>query len=181
MNKKPLDEILRVSRRVATTSNESVKGWPVRFAKGGERFPRSFIRVGLARLQYDSPVRRFERCTTFLQRAWNRFRNRAFSLRPLGFAIKIRVLARIERSSSISNFRGRNWRPISKEGTGRLPKGASQNPPSEHLPKRKRCMEALVNMFTKAERRVPTCGGKVREQKSPTFPEISAFKTVKTR
>src|SRR4029077_6355310 len=91
MNKKPLDEILRVSRRVATTSNESVKRWPVRFAKDGERFPRSFIRIGLARLQYDRPVRRFERRTTFLQRAWNRFRNRPFSLRPLGFTIKIRV------------------------------------------------------------------------------------------
>jgi hypothetical protein len=75
MNKKSLDEILRISRRVATTSNESVKGWPVRFAKAGERFPRSFIGVGLARLQYDRPVRRFERRTTFLQRARNRFRN----------------------------------------------------------------------------------------------------------
>jgi hypothetical protein len=42
-------------------------------------------------------------------------------------------------------------------------------------------MEVLVNMFTKAERGVPTCRGKVREQKSPKFPEISAFKTVKTR
>jgi hypothetical protein len=42
-------------------------------------------------LQYDRPVRRFERRTTFLQRAWNRFRNRAFSLRLLGFTIKIRV------------------------------------------------------------------------------------------
>ena len=91
MNKKSLDEILRVSRRVAATSNESVKGWPVRFAKGGKRFPRSFIRIGLARLQHDCPVRRFERRTTFLQRAWNWFRNRAFSLRPLGFTIKIRV------------------------------------------------------------------------------------------
>jgi len=180
MNKKNLDEILRVSRRVATTSNESVKGWPVRFAKGGERFPGRFIRIGLARLQYDRPVRRFERCTTFLQRAWNRFRNRAFSLRPLGFAIKIRVLARIERSSSISNFRGRNWRPISKEGTGRPSKGVRQNPPKAQLPKTRRRTERLSSMYTKAERRVPTCGGKVREQKSPKFPEISAFKTVKT-
>ena len=66
MNKKSLDKILRVSRRVATTSNESVKGWPVRFAKTGERFQRSFIRIALARQQYDSPVRRFERRTTFL-------------------------------------------------------------------------------------------------------------------
>ncbi len=88
MNKKPLDEILRVSRRVSTTSNESVKGGPVRFAKGRERFPRSFIRIGFARLQYDRPVRRFERCTTFLQRAWNRFRNRAFSLRLLALPLK---------------------------------------------------------------------------------------------
>src|SRR4030095_9769039 len=91
MNKKTLDEILRVSRRVTTTSNESVKGWPVRFAKDGERFPRSFVSIGLARLQYDRPVRRFARRTTFLQRAWNRFRKRAFSLRLLGFTIKIRV------------------------------------------------------------------------------------------
>ena len=74
MNKKPLDEILGVSRRVATTSNESVKGWPVRFAKGGERFPRSFIGIGLACLQYDRPVRRFERRTTFLQGSGYRFR-----------------------------------------------------------------------------------------------------------
>ena len=91
MNKKSLDKILRVSLRVATTSNESVKGWPIRFAKDGERFARSFIRIGLASLQYDCPVRRFERRTSFLQRAWNGFRNRAFSLRLLGFTIKIRV------------------------------------------------------------------------------------------
>jgi hypothetical protein len=91
MNKKSLDEILRISRRVATTSNESVKGWPVRFAKAGKGFPRSFIRIGLASLQYDRPVRRFERRTTFLQGAWNRFRNRAFSLKPLAFTIKIAV------------------------------------------------------------------------------------------
>jgi hypothetical protein len=75
MNKKTLDEILRVSRRVAATSNESVKGWPVRFAKAGKRFPRSFIRIGLASLQYDRPVRRFERRASFLQCARNRFRN----------------------------------------------------------------------------------------------------------
>ncbi len=75
MNKKTLDEILRVSRRVAATSNESVKGWPIRFAKAGKRFPRNFIRVGLASLQYDRPVRRFERRASFLQCARNRFRN----------------------------------------------------------------------------------------------------------
>jgi len=91
MNKKSLDEILRISGRVATTSNESVKRWPVRFAKAGEGFPRCFIGIGLARLQYDCPVRRFERRTTFLQGAWNRFRNLAFSLRPPSFTIKIKV------------------------------------------------------------------------------------------
>jgi hypothetical protein len=65
---------LRVSRRVATAPNESVKWWPVRFTKDGERFPCSFIRSGLARLQHDRPVCRFERRTTFLQRSWCRFR-----------------------------------------------------------------------------------------------------------
>jgi hypothetical protein len=74
MNKKSLDEILRVSRRVATAANESVQWWPVRFAKDGERFPCSFIRSGLARLQHDRPVRRFERRTTFLQSSGYRFR-----------------------------------------------------------------------------------------------------------
>src|SRR5262249_4768054 len=74
MNKKSLDEIVRVSRRVATAPNESVKWWPVRFAKDGECFPRSFIRSGLARLQHDCPVRRFERRATFLQRSRYRFR-----------------------------------------------------------------------------------------------------------
>src|SRR5689334_10033362 len=91
MNKKPLDEILRVSWRVATAPNESVKWRPVGLAKDAQRFPRSFIRSGLTCLQNDRPVRRFERRTTFLEGARNRFRNRRFSLRLLTFAIKIRV------------------------------------------------------------------------------------------
>jgi hypothetical protein len=70
----------------------------------------------------------------------------------------------------------------SKEGAGRPSGGLRQNPPNAHLPKTRRRPERhIFNMFTKAEHRVPTCAGKVREQKSPKFPEISAFKTVKTR
>jgi hypothetical protein len=36
-------------------------------------------------------------------------------------------------------------------------------------------------MYTQAEYRIAARAAKVREQKSPKFPEISAFKTVKTR
>ena len=74
MFEKTLDDILRVPGRKATTPNECVKRRPVRFAKNGERFPRRFIRLRLARLQYDRPMRRLKRRTALLQRPWNRFR-----------------------------------------------------------------------------------------------------------
>jgi hypothetical protein len=61
---------------------------PVRFAKAGKRFPRSFIRIGLARLQHDRPVRRFERRTTFLQCARNRFRSREYAKKFALYDIK---------------------------------------------------------------------------------------------
>ena len=79
MNKETLDDILRVGRRVATTSNECIKRWPVCFSKSGECFPRSFIRLGLACLQNDGPMRRLERRASFLQRPWNRFREQLLS------------------------------------------------------------------------------------------------------
>src|SRR5882757_8004154 len=75
--KKTLDDVLRVSRRVAATSNESVKRRPVCFTKSSECFPRSFIRLGLACLQYDGPMRRLERRASLLQCSRNRFRNAA--------------------------------------------------------------------------------------------------------
>ena len=74
MLEKTLDDILRVSRRIAATTEECVKRWPVNFAKSGERFPRRLIRLRPARLQYDCPVRRLERRTTLLQCSGNRFR-----------------------------------------------------------------------------------------------------------
>src|SRR6266446_10891235 len=75
MDKKTLDDVLRVSRRVATTANESVKRRPVCFTKSSECFPRRFIRLGLACLQYDGPMRRLERRTALLQSSGHRFRN----------------------------------------------------------------------------------------------------------
>jgi hypothetical protein len=75
MDKKTLDDVLRVSRRVAATSNESVKRRPVCFTKSSECFPRSFIRLGLACLQYDRPVRRLKRSTPLLQGSRYGFRN----------------------------------------------------------------------------------------------------------
>ena len=76
MLEKALDDILRISRRIAAATEECVERWPVRFAKSGERFPRRLIRLRLARLQYDRPMRRLERRTTLLQRSWNWFRKR---------------------------------------------------------------------------------------------------------
>src|SRR6266403_1897885 len=79
MDKKPLDDVLRVSRRVAAASNESVKRRPVCFTKSRECFPRGFIRLCLACLQNDGPMRRLERRASFLQRPWNRFREQLLS------------------------------------------------------------------------------------------------------
>ena len=75
MDKKTLDDVLRVSRRVAATANESVKRRPICFTKNSECFPRSFIRLGLACLQYDRPVRRLKRSTPLLQGSRYGFRN----------------------------------------------------------------------------------------------------------
>src|SRR4029453_7265709 len=74
MLEKTLSDVLRVSRRIAATTEECVKRWPVNFAKSGERFPRPLIRLPPARLQHDGPMRRLERRTTLLERSWNRFR-----------------------------------------------------------------------------------------------------------
>lgn len=76
VNEKPLYDILSISRRIATTANECVKRRPVRFAKSRERLPRRLIRLRVARLQNDRPMRRVERRPTFLQRSRNRFRRR---------------------------------------------------------------------------------------------------------
>ena len=75
MFEKPLDGVLRISRRIAAATDECVERRPVSFAKSRECFPRRLIRFGLARLQNDRPMRRLERRTTLLQRSWNRFRN----------------------------------------------------------------------------------------------------------
>src|SRR5215472_2233744 len=72
--KEPLHQILGVSGRISAASKKSVKRRPISFSKTGERFPRRFIRIGLARLQYDGPMRRLERRTPFLQRSRYRFR-----------------------------------------------------------------------------------------------------------
>jgi hypothetical protein len=69
----------------------------------------------------------------------------------------------------------------SKEGTGRLPKGAPQNPPKAHLPKTRRRMERFSSMYTQAEYRIPAHAAQVREQKNPRFPEVSAFESLRTR
>ena len=79
MDKKTLDDVLRVSRRVAATPNERVKRRPVCFTKSSECFPRSFICLGLACLQNDGPMRRLKRRASFLQRPWNRFREQLLS------------------------------------------------------------------------------------------------------
>ena len=73
MLEKTLDEILGVGRRIAAPPNECVERRPIRFAKSGERFPRRFVGVALARLQNDRPMRRLEWRTALLQRPWNRF------------------------------------------------------------------------------------------------------------
>jgi hypothetical protein len=75
MDKKTLDDVLRVSRRVAATPNESVKRRPVCFTKRRRCFPRRFIRLGPACLQNDSPMRRLERRASLLQSSWYGFRN----------------------------------------------------------------------------------------------------------
>ncbi len=74
MLEKTLDQILGVGRRIAAPPNECVERRPIRFAKSGERFPRRFVGVALARLQNDRPMRRLEWRTALLQRPWNRFR-----------------------------------------------------------------------------------------------------------
>ena len=76
MLKKTLDDILRISLRIAAATEECVERGPVRFAKSGERFRRRIIRLRLARLQHDGPMRRLERRTSLLQRSWNWFRRR---------------------------------------------------------------------------------------------------------
>jgi hypothetical protein len=74
MFEKTLDDILCVPGRIATTTEECVERRPVSFAKSSERFRRSFLRTGPRCLQDDSPMRRLERRTAFLQRSWNGFR-----------------------------------------------------------------------------------------------------------
>ena len=74
MLEKTLDDILRISLRIAAATEECVERWPVSFAKSGERFAPGFIRLCNARLQYDRPMRRLKRRTALLQRSWNRFR-----------------------------------------------------------------------------------------------------------
>ncbi len=86
MLEKTLDDILRVGRRIAAAPNECVERRPIRFAKSGERFPRRFVGVGLARLQHDRPMRRLERRTSLLQRSWNRFRRKFNTLRQVRLA-----------------------------------------------------------------------------------------------
>src|SRR5215472_14492982 len=78
IGKKALDQILGVSGRISAASKKSVKRRPISFSKTGERFPGRFVRVALARLQYDGPMRRLERRTPFLQRSRYRFRKRIF-------------------------------------------------------------------------------------------------------
>src|SRR5438045_9671427 len=60
MGKETLDDILRIGRRVAATSNKSVERWPVGFAENGERSLRGFIGAGVSGLQHDSPLRRLK-------------------------------------------------------------------------------------------------------------------------
>ena len=74
MLEKALDQVLRVPRRMAATTHKSVERRPITLAKIGERFSCLTIRLRLARLQHDRPMRRLERRTTLLQRARNRFR-----------------------------------------------------------------------------------------------------------
>jgi hypothetical protein len=68
----------------------------------------------------------------------------------------------------------------SKEGAERPSKGAPKNPPKAQLPKTRRRTEQFNSMYTQAEHRIPARATQVREQKNPKFPEISAFKTLKT-
>src|SRR5215472_12825337 len=77
--KETLHQILGVSGRISAASKKSVKRRPIPFSKSCERFPHRFIRVALARLQYDGPMRRLERRTPFLQRSRYCFRNRILS------------------------------------------------------------------------------------------------------
>src|SRR5262249_40584017 len=81
MSKKSLDEILRVSWRITTTSNKSVERWPVRFTKTSECLSRDLISISLVGQQHDGPMRRFERRATLLQRSRNRFRKSSMRAR----------------------------------------------------------------------------------------------------
>jgi hypothetical protein len=91
MLEKTLDDILRVSLRIAATTEECVERWPVSFAKSGERFALGFIRLCNARLQNDRPMRRLERRTTLLQRSRNRLRRLVIISSRKDFTIKNRV------------------------------------------------------------------------------------------
>ena len=75
MFEKTLNDVLRISWRMAAATEECVERWPVSFAKSGERFPRRLIRLRIARLQHDRPMRRLERRPTFLQRSGKRLRS----------------------------------------------------------------------------------------------------------
>ena len=88
MLEKTLDDILRISLRIAAATEECVERWPVSFAKSGKRFPRRLIRLRLARLQNDRPMRRLERRTALLQRPWNRLRRLVIISSRKDFTIK---------------------------------------------------------------------------------------------
>ncbi len=75
MLEKTLGDILRISRRIAATTEECVERWPVNFAKSGEGFPRLVILFRPARLQDYRRMRRLERRPTFLQRSGKRLRS----------------------------------------------------------------------------------------------------------
>src|SRR6266702_103526 len=61
MDKKTLDEVLRLGRSVTPKSQKGVKGWPIRFTEIGKRFSCCFCWIGLSSAQDQRPVRRLKR------------------------------------------------------------------------------------------------------------------------
>ena len=134
MNKKILDDVLSVNRRIATSSNESIKGRPVPFNKAGQRFPRRFIRIGLARLQDNGPMRRLKRRSAFLQRTRNRFR-RSLTLTD-GGPVCQRKMQTLTAKLDGPTVLGRRWQSgccehlcqLDKGRPFRVPRSASTHP-----------------------------------------------------
>src|SRR5438309_3640673 len=67
MDKKALDQVLRISRGMAAVPKKSVERRPISFTKSGKRTLRGGLGIAFPGTQHDGPMRRLKRSAAFLQ------------------------------------------------------------------------------------------------------------------